>query len=185
MGISFLYIGRDESTLKDKLLIEPTYELGFPLEMNISVGIFGGAQGNRTTSAYNSSSILSMLPPGLLPAGFNTSSPYVEAPFPPIRIRPMNLTAILPWLPADLFTLSDAAVGMFENALKNMFPEVPKDFRFSKLYSPGGMVISELEGLIRGIQKAMGFKDPFEEVFGMGGDHHRLGRSLQRLRRKL
>jgi hypothetical protein len=187
MGISFLYIGRDENTLKDKLLIETRTELGFPEEMNVTASPFGGARGNMSASAFNTSAILSRYPPGWIPAGFNLSSPYVEAPFPPIGIpaRSLNLTALIPWLPADILKLSDSAMSMWENILKNVMPGIPKDFKFSKLYSPGGMVTSELEGLISGIRKGMGFKDPMGEDVGAGGDHHFLGRSLRRLRQRV
>jgi hypothetical protein len=179
MGISFLYIGRDENTLKDKLLIETPTGSGLPQEMNTTTSFFGGARGNTSTSAFNASSILSRYPPGLIPTGFNFSSPYVEAPFPPIQIprRPLNLTALIPWLPADVFKLPDSTVSELEDLLKSRMPGIPKDFKFSKLYSPGGMVISELEGLMSGIRKGMGFKDPMGETFG-GADHHSLGRSV-------
>lgn len=190
MGISFLYIGRDEHTLKDKLLIESQYELGFPIEMNMTGSPYGRrpAPGNNSRPT-NISSLLPGVPAqyieAVVPRGFNLSEPYVEKPFPPLRIprkpqQVFNLSALMPWLPEDTAKLmTETAVSVFEDSLKTYAPGIPKDFKFANLYSPGGVVISEMEGLISGLRKAGALKGP---AASMGGeDGHVAGGHMRRL----
>jgi hypothetical protein len=177
MGISFLYIGRDESTLQDKLLLEPRFDIGLPDEMTVPANSRGPTQpaalGNDTT-AQNASSILTGILNRLdnatraatIPPGFNVSSPYVLAPFNPVARRPSNATTSLlwiPWIPIPAGGFSEGGVAFIEHLIKYFFGAVPRDFKFSKIYSPGGIVLSEWEALIGGISKGFGSKEASEE----------------------
>lgn len=159
--------------------------MGFPLEMNIT----GRPFGRPPAPTSNSTTALPVTPPPFLeaavPRGFNFSEPYVEKPFPPFRIQrqpqpAFNLSSIMPWLPADAAKeWTEIATAMFEDMLKTSVPGIPKDFKFSNIYSPGGIVISEIEVLISGLRKASGVKNPLEGVFGApehveGGHMHRV-----------
>jgi hypothetical protein len=186
MGISFLYIGRDEHTLNDRLLLESPSELGFPLEMNVTTSPYR-PRGNFSANTSNMTSLQAMLSrfdaatlSSILPPDFNMSAPYVTKPFNPIPYRrPVpnkpntvpSKPSTVPALPVDPVA-TEHTMAMLEGYLKKVIPGIPKDFKFSKLYAPGGFIISELEELINGIKQGMGIHDPFEEIFE--GGHHLL-----------
>jgi hypothetical protein len=182
MGISFLYIGRDEHTLQDKLRLETPSELGFPIEMNISASAYRGPRGNVSVNTTDMSSLKTMLSrfdaatlSTIIPPGFNISEPYVTKPFNPIPYRrPAPNTASTKPASVPDFKVSDTTMEMVEGILKRLLPGIPRDFKFSKLYAPGGIIISEIEGLVNGIKHSLGIQDPSEEVFE--GGHHRLQR---------
>jgi hypothetical protein len=197
MGINFLYIGRDEATLKDKLLIEPSFDIGLPDELaglapstpspvtsNSSSNTAGPSALSSLFAAFDISSLIPTVP-----RGFNFSSPYVVAPFDPISMRGPNMSSStatptpssVSSVPAGgSSALFDSMIGMVEGMLKSFFPDAAKDFKVSKLFSQGGIVTSEMEGLIRAISKTLGFKDPFEEI--SEGHHARVvGDMVQRL----
>jgi hypothetical protein len=119
MGISFLYIGRDEHTLKDKLLIENSYDSGLPLEMNMT----RSPNGRRPVNPSVTPNITTLFPyipaqyiEAVLPPGFNFSEPYVERPLPPLRIprqwpAPSNRSTKAPTSPGGAPKINDGKHG--------------------------------------------------------------------------
>src|ERR1700760_3658326 len=178
MGINFLYIGRDESTLKDRLRIENGMD-ELPLEMNITSAfeMMPGAAGFRLN---NISTVLSNF--GLsnlnfsnyisgVPADFNLSDPHVVVPFPPFQPPNFNfnISSFLPGIPG-LGSLMNASslnnpqmLSMADGLLKTFVPGLPKDFSLSKIYVPGGIVLSEMETLMIAMRDS-----PLTKMFGGG-----------------
>jgi hypothetical protein len=174
MGINFLYIGRDESTLKDKLRIESGMD-ELPLEFNLT-SAFGMSFGNNTNT-FNVSSILSQwgMPAGFniskfipgVPAGFNASDPYVDAPFPPFQLPKFNMSSFLPGIPglsglSNALSISNPLIlSLSDTMLKTFLPNLPKDFSLSKIYVPGGIILSEMETLFTAMRDS-----PWMKAFG-------------------
>jgi hypothetical protein len=211
MGISFLYIGRDESTLKDKLRIETRMD-EFPVEMNFT-SPFGARRAGRAANSttFNlagvlagfgipASTNLSQIFPGI-PSDFNISDPYVVAPFPPFQRRQTpppqwgwnalkgGLNAPKGALNAPqgslnvpqggLNPLNPATMKTMEGLLTTFVPGLPKGFTLSDIFSPGGIVISEVDTLFGGFRGEKGTPNPSG---GFGGSVHRLlARSLNQV----
>jgi hypothetical protein len=168
MGINFLYIGHDETTLKDKLQMEIRMD-ELPIEMNITsafalgmppVGSSANANvfdpfGFLGTFGIPTELILNFIP--RLPKGINVSDPLVDAP-PFAPLQPPNISSLLPGLPESSTVSNTPVMNMLDGMLKTYVPGVPKDFSFSKVFVPGGVVLSEIEPLIEGIMNALGLK---------------------------
>src|ERR1700712_1336332 len=165
MGISFLYIGRDEKTLKDRLLLDPRSN-EVPLEMNFTdtFGVMARAPASNLSALFlehgispegNLTSIFPTIPPD-----FNISEPFVAAPFPPIRMPFINFWSYLPGLPAN-FNISDPSMkGLLDDAIIKYLPELPKGFKLSKVLVPGGIIKSEAEPMLEILLKRMGVPNP-------------------------
>src|ERR1700760_2154031 len=149
MGINFLYIGRDEKTLKDKLRLESRYDEP-PIQMNMTSMFGRRMRGQGNSSAFNISSIfaafgkpantdLSKFLPGL-PPGFNESEPFVEAPFPPFKARAFNFPSMIPGIPSGFNASDPIMVKNMDAMLKATVPGFPKDFSLSHIYVSGGIV---------------------------------------------
>src|ERR1700753_3709872 len=191
MGINFLYIGRDENTLKDKLRIETLYPEA-PLQMNMT-GVFGmRGRGRGNSSAFNASAVLATLgrPAGTdlskflpgFPPGFNLSEPFVEAPFPPFKPRAFNFPSMIPGIPRGFNASDPVSVKKMDGILKTTVPGLPKDFSLSNIYVSGGIVLSEMETLMTAIYKAGLMKNNFGPGALLGSVNRLINRSIHRLR---
>jgi hypothetical protein len=187
MGINFLYIGRDEHTLKDRLLIESRLD-ELPLELNLTsaFGLTMGLLGNNT-SAFNLSNILATLGlpkdtdlskfiPGI-PRAFNTSNPYVEAPFQPFQPAAINFTfpGMVPGLPPGFNGSDPTIVKIVDGMLKVFVTGLPKDFSVGNIFVPGGIVVSEMETLMEAmIKSGLAILGPQAWPKDIFGNHNRV-----------
>jgi hypothetical protein len=175
MGISFLYIGRDEATLHDKLRLESRWIDGFPRELNYTGGWGrGGRRANwkepNLTSILTGFGIpvtgnLSAVLPGL-PPDFNISDPYVEAPFPPFQFPSYNRSSrLVPDFLKDFNLTNPHILEVLDGVLPKFIPGLPKDFKLSNVYVPGGIIMSDLRTLMDAIRK-MGnpLKNPLADI---------------------
>jgi hypothetical protein len=101
--------------------------------------------------------------PGL-PKDFNVLYPLVETP-PFAPLRPLNFSSLMPGLAENSTVLNALMMNMLDGIMKYV-PGVLKDFSFSKVFVPGGVVLSEMEPLIEGIVKAFGIRDPMSYLYG-------------------
>lgn len=190
MGIHFLYIGRDEATLKDKLLVEVTSD-EFPKEMNITGGIAAlrpplpyppppGMPVSNASAPLSFESLLDMFGQPrntnfsiyfpTVPPTFNASHPFVEEPFAPNPPPEVDLSKYMPGLPKGPFNITNPVYfNMVESLLKTFVPVLPKDFNLSSVITSGGIVTSEIESIVDQVLTTLGIpkqKDPFEAFSG-------------------
>ena len=174
MGISFLYIGRDEATLHDKLRLESRYADSFPVELNLTSGWGrGGRRANwkepnltsiLTGYGINITGNLSAVFPNL-PPDFNISDPYVEAPFPPFQFPSFNRSSrLIPDILKGFNLTNPHILEMLDGILPTFIPGLPKDFKLSNVYVPGGIIMSDLRTLMDAIRK-MGNPNPLKDPF--------------------
>jgi len=121
---------------------------------------------------------LSSIIPGV-PPGFNASDPFVEAPFPPFRPPFFNRTSPIPGLPGGFNTSDPLVMSMLDGMLPTFVPGLPKDFKLSNVFVPGGIIINEMQILMDTILKNMGIENPMA-AFGMSG-HRVLARQMYQL----
>lgn len=133
MGINFLYIGRDENTLNNKLPLDPRGSI-LPIEL-------GGVDPYSKT---NASSL--------------ATSPvkFIDAiPAPRQRPKSMSIAVMLPFLPTSYTKglsmtslMANASIqSMLETVAKKLVKGVPQDFKISKILLPGGINLSEIKDL--------------------------------------
>lgn len=152
MGISFVYIGRDEATLKDMLQVE---KLGdqLPLELG-GKSAFGYAPRPAGSNATGGAAAF---------PGFTGRDPEtiteLEEPLKPLG-RPeiawadqgnnKNNASMLGQL---LSPSNPATQKMMQAMLPTLLPSLPKDFKLSETFPPGGIIISNMEIIIAAVQK--------------------------------
>jgi hypothetical protein len=174
MGISFLYIGRDENTLKDRLPLDPRSD-ELPLELN-SMSAMGIIRPTNSSKGLDFSDVLKAygLPPSTdiativpgLPKGFNTSDPFIEVPLgPPWKTSAFDFSGWGFEVPSfGGFNLSNPTfksfLDMFNGMAKKCLPSLPKDFKLSNIITQGGIVTSETDVLELAI-----YKDLFKGCF--------------------
>lgn len=118
--------------------------------------------------------------PGLTPP-VTSEIQWVDAPpYTPMK-RPaggFDLSAMIPGFPKiDMKT----APGKIDDLLALFLPGLlPKDFKFAKVFVPGGIVISEMEELMHALAKKRGAKGA--GMLGLGrADNFAAGRTALRL----
>jgi hypothetical protein len=153
MGINFLYIGRDAVTLKDKLPIDPRVDQ-LPVEMNL-------------TSVF--SKIGSYIP-GSSSSPASTEIEWVDAPPYNPKKRPtyvLDLSTIIPGFPK--MTELYKAAGKADELLSIFLPGLlPKDFKLSKVFVPGGVIVSEMDVLRQALSKKKWPKPNGTGIWGLG-----------------
>jgi hypothetical protein len=171
MGISFVYIGRDATTLKDKLPVE---KLGDQLPIELGGGsAFGMYRSNTTKSPIALPAILGPDP---------NSITELEAPLPPMKTPAFSLGGNSSSIFGQMLNPSNPTTQkMMEMMLPSLLPSLPKGFKLSDVFPPGGIVTSNMEVLFEAVQKdhpswlsAMPkplFKQPAKE----GADHQEGG----------
>ncbi|KAF2671726.1 hypothetical protein BT63DRAFT_422253 [Microthyrium microscopicum] len=165
MGISFLYIGRDENTLNDKLPFSLTPIGGLPVEMNYTspyprTNVSAMLAGLGIPMTANLSQIIPGIPPW-----FNLSDPRVIAP-----ITPFNRTMPLPVQHQTAQTPAFFS-DIIDKMLVAVVPGLPKEFKVSNIYVPGGINLSQMELLMEEMLKRSGIQNAFT---AFGDASHRL-----------
>jgi hypothetical protein len=148
MGISFVYIGRDKATLKDKLPVE---KLGDQLPLELGGGSAFGYAAPVNTSKTGISAI-----PGML--GLDTSTiTELEEPLAPMKMPGSgffggggNSTSFLGQL---LSPSNPTTQKMLQKMLPSLLPSLPKDFKLSDIFPPGGIVTSNMDVLFDAVKK--------------------------------
>ncbi|KAE9963117.1 hypothetical protein EG327_001675 [Venturia inaequalis] len=150
MGISFVYIGRDEDTLGDML---PVDKLGdqLPLEMG-GKSAFGYVPRPAGANVTGIAAI-----PGFLGRDPETVT-ELEEPFKPLSFPRFpwgdqvnnNKSSMLGKL---LSPSNPATQKTLQAMLPTLLPSLPKDFKLSEMFPPGGIVTSDVEVILSAVQK--------------------------------
>lgn len=149
MGISFVYIGRDENTLKDMLPVE---KLGdqLPLELG-GKSYFGYVP---RAAGINKTAMTTM--PGF--SGVDPESiTELQAPLKPLSYAswaswgsPTNKTSILGKITSPS---NPETQKLLQALLPTLLPSLPKDFKLSDMFPPGGIVMSNYEVIMAAVEK--------------------------------
>lgn len=150
MGISFVYIGRDENTLKDMLPVE---KLGdqLPLELGGKSG-FGYVP---KPAGANKTGVAAV--PGFLGLDPETIT-ELEEPLKPMAFPRApwgdmgnnNNTSMLGKL---LSPSNPSTQKMLQAMLPTLLPSLPKTFKLSNMFPPGGVVTSEISVILEAVRK--------------------------------
>ncbi|TLD32149.1 hypothetical protein E2P81_ATG05125 [Venturia nashicola] len=150
MGISFVYIGRDETTLEDMLPVE---KLGdqLPLELG-GKSAFGYVPRPAGANVTGVAAI-----PGFIGRDPETIT-EVEEPFKPLGFPRApwgvqgnnNNSSMLRKL---LSPSNPATQKMMQAMLPTLLPSLPKDFKLSDMFPPGGVVTSNMDIILTAVRK--------------------------------
>lgn len=146
MGISFVYIGRDENTLKDMLPVE---KLGDQLPLELG----GGSAYGFDPATANKTGVAAV--PGFLGVDPNTITELNE-PLKPIAFSrgPRGGQGNNNPVMAQLLSPGNPTTQkMLQSMLPTLLPSLSKDFKLSDMFPPGGIVTSEMDVLLAAVQK--------------------------------
>ncbi|QDS69179.1 hypothetical protein FKW77_000002 [Venturia effusa] len=149
MGISFVYIGRDENSLNDMLRVE---KLGdqLPLELGGKSG-FGYVPRPRDANTADIPAV-----PGFLGIGpediTELEEPLKPRSFPriPQGDQGNNNTSVIGKL---LSPSNPATQKLLQAMLPTLLPSLPKEFKLSELFPLGGIVTSNMDIILAAVQK--------------------------------